>query len=305
MPESRRWSHTMTLYVLLLVATIGLGGEPSASHANTGSTLLVTAQQLADHLRDRNWRIVDIRPPQQYATSHIPGAVHLPIEVITRTLNDTPGMLAPPAHVTRVLSERGISRESRVVIYDDFGGVMATRLFWVLDYLGHPRTSLLQGGFALWKGQGRPTSRKVPQSRTTAYEVTPNAAKLADRSWVKAHLQDSGIILLDARSPREYLGQTAGSPIEHQGHIPGAINLDWVNNLTSTAPRQFKPRADLLQLYKQKNLTPDKEIVVYCRTGMRATHDYFVLRLLGYPRVRLYDGSFVEWSADPTAPVER
>jgi thiosulfate/3-mercaptopyruvate sulfurtransferase len=128
---------------------------------------------------------------------------------------------------------------------------------------------------------------------------------VAEKTWVQARLQDPSVILVDARSPAEFSGEVAGRDIQRPGHIPGAVNVEWVRNLTETEPRQFKPAVDLESLYQQAEVTPDKEIVVYCRTGVRASHDYFALRLLGYPRVRLYDGSYLEWSADPTLLVVR
>ena len=97
----------------------------------------------------------------------------------------------------------------------------------------------------------------------------------------------------------------AGRDVKRPGHIPGAVNVDWILNLTETKPQQFKPSTELARLYREAGATPEKEIVVYCRTGVRASHAYFVLRLLGFPRVRLYDGSYVEWSADPDLPVAR
>jgi thiosulfate/3-mercaptopyruvate sulfurtransferase len=212
-------------------------------------------------------------------------------------------MLAPLSVVTKALGDRGINRESQVVIYDDIGGVPATRLFWVLDYLGHPRMSVLQGGFALWNHEGRPVSRQAPQIQAITYQATPVTTKLADLSWVQTHLQNPGIVLLDARSSQEFTGQKPGRQIERPGHIPGAVNVNWVRNLTLSAPHQFKAGADLAALYQDIGVTPEKEIVVYCRTGMRASHTYFVLRLLGYPRVRMYDGSYVEWSADARLPI--
>ncbi|MFQ5853769.1 MAG: sulfurtransferase, partial [Candidatus Binatia bacterium] len=110
--------------------------------------------------------------------------------------------------------------------------------------------------------------------------------------------------LVDARSPGEFDGKVPGREISRPGHIPGAVSVDWIRNLT-VEPRQFKSSPKLARIYRKAGATPDKEIIVYCRTGMRASHDYFVLRLLGYQKVRLYDGSYVEWSADTTLPVAR
>ena len=110
---------------------------------------------------------------------------------------------------------------------------------------------------------------------------------------------------MDARSPEEFDGEVPGRDVKRPGRIPGAVNVDWVRNLTTEEPRQVKGGAELARLYRRAGVTPDKEVVAYCRTGVRASHTYFALRLLGYPKVRVYDGSFVEWAADPSLPVVR
>jgi thiosulfate/3-mercaptopyruvate sulfurtransferase len=290
--------------VLLLMATIGYSAEQTPSNGYANLTLLTSPEQVAAQQRDRNWRLVDVRAPEQYAAGHIPGAVNLSMTTLTQTIHGTPGMLAPLTVVTQALGEHGISRESRMVIYDNFGGLRATRLFWILDYLGHGQVSVLQGGFGAWQRQGYAVHQEVPERQPTTYQATPNSEKLANMGWIVMRLKDPNTVLLDARSPAEFSGQVPGHHIERPGRIPGAVNVDWVHNLTTTVPRRFKAAVELRQLYEQAGVTADKEIVVYCRTGMRASHAYFVLRLLGYPRVKVYDGSFVEWSADITLPVE-
>jgi thiosulfate/3-mercaptopyruvate sulfurtransferase len=290
--------------VLLVLAASGYPAEQTTSNGYADPALLVTTQQVAAHLQDSTWRLVDVRSSEHYAAGHIPGAVSLPVATITQSSNGTPGMLASIEVVRQALEERGISRESQIVIYDDFGGDRATRLFWVLDYLGHPRMSVLQGGVDVWRQETRPLSQVTPQLQPTTYEAVPDTTKLATLDWVASHLQNPEVLLLDARSPAEFSGQVPGREVQRPGRITGAVNVDWVNNLT-TSPRLFKAGTDLSSLYRQAGVTPDKEIVVYCRTGMRASHDYFVLRLLGYPRVRLYDGSYVEWAANTTVPVAR
>lgn len=294
--------------VLLSVATMAYAqcwGDQAKGKGYANASLLASAQELADHLGDSGLRVLDARPPERYAAGHIPGALNMPVAQITRTLNGIPGMLAPIEEVERALGLRGVTRETRVVIYDDFGGDQATRLFWVLDYLGHPRVSVLQGGFGLWRRDGRPVSRDDVAPVPVRYGAAPDPGKLADLAWVKAHLDNRAVVLVDSRSPEEFDGEVPGRDVARPGRIPGAVNVDWVRNLTPTEPRQFKAGADLARLYRRVGVTPEKEVVVYCRTGVRASHAYFVLRLLGYPKVRLYDGSFVEWSADPSLEVAR
>lgn len=309
-PRRRRtWAWlSFAVPVLLFLAATAYAecwAEQAKTQGYANTSLLVSGQEVADHLAEPGIRILDSRPPERYAAGHIPGAVNLPIAEIAPTINGVPGMLAPVKEVKKALGRRGVSRDSYVVIYDDFGGNRATRLFWVLDYLGHPRVSVLQGGLQSWQQEGRPTSREMPKLATARYQSDPRPDRLADLTWVRSRLKDPSIVLVDTRSPGEFDGKVPGRQIRRPGHIPGAVNVDWVRNLTTVEPRQFKAGAELTRLYRLTGVPPDKEIVVYCRTGMRASHTYFVLRLLGYPRVRLYDGSYVEWSADATLPVAR
>ena len=304
-----QWSAAWALFALLLLAaspgSAQCWGDQAKTKGYPNAALLAATQELADHTGDHDVRVVDARPPDRYAAGHIPGAVNLPVAEITRTLNGVPGMLAPVEEVAQALGARGVTRETHVVIYDDFGGDQATRLFWALDHLGHPRLSVLQGGFLLWQREGRPIVRETPPLAPARYRATPDPTRLADLAWVRARLGERAVVLVDARSPEEFDGEVPGKDVARPGHIPGAVNVDWVRNLTATEPRQFKDAADLARLYRRAGVTPDREVVVYCRTGARASHTYFTLRLLGYPNVRVYDGSFVEWAADPRLPVAR
>lgn len=299
------WASAGLVGVLFIVTTANAKdwGEEAKAKGYAHASLLVSGRELAAHPGEDNLRILDARPPERYAAGHIPGAVNLPLAAITRTVNGVPEMLVPREELEQVLGRRSVTREMRVVIYDDIGGIQATRLFWALDYLDHPLVSVLDGGLALWQREGRPISRDISTPQVVSYHGDPRPDRVADRAWVKAHLQDPSVVVVDARALEEFTGQVSGKDVKRPGHIPGAVNVDWARNLTETEPRQFKPAGDLASLYRQAGVTPDKEIVVYCRTGVRASHDYFVLRLLGYPRVRLYDGSYLEWSADPTLPV--
>jgi len=301
------WASAVLIGLLLIVTTAhakdGGGQSKDKGFANAG--LLVSVEELAAHLGGGGLRLLDARPPEQYAVGHIPGAANLPLAEITRTVNGVPEMLAPLAELEQALGQRGVTQDTRVVIYDDVGGILATRLFWALDYLGHTRVSVLDGGFTLWQREGRSTSQQVPSPEATHQQGEAQPGRVADRAWVQAHLQDAAVVLVDARSPEEFAGEVPGRDVKRPGHIPGAVNVEWVRNLTTTEPPQFRPAAELEALYQQAGVTPDKEIAVYCRTGVRASHDYFVLRMLGYPRVRLYDGSYLEWSADPALAVAR
>ncbi len=305
----RRWACGGAVGVLLLGATTTASaqcwGDQARAKGYANPSLLASAQELADHLGDGAVRILDARPPDRYAAGHIPGALNLPVAEITRTLDGVPGMLAPVEELEAALGRRGVTADVHVVVYDDVGGDQATRLFWALELVGHPQVSVLQGGFGLWQREGRAVTRDPGTAAPARFHAVLDPAKLADRAWVRARLGDPGVVLVDARSPEEFDGEVAGKDVARPGHIPGAVNVDWVRHLSATEPRQFKAGGDLARLYRRAGVSADQEVVAYCRTGARASHTYFTLRLLGYPKVRLYDGSFVEWAADPSLPVAR
>lgn len=305
--RSRRLLASMVVILLLIFLARGCGesrGHQTEEKGYANASLLVSGEELRHHLNDPGTLVVDVRQPKRYSAGHLPGAVNLPIAEITQTMNGVPGMLAPIEAVEQTLGQRGIRRQMHVVIYDDIGGVPATRLFWALDYLGQSKISVLQGGLKLWQKERRPISRRIPEAMAVEYKATPLTSRLANKGWVQTRLKDPTVVLVDARSNQEFDGLVPGRQVKRAGHIPGSVNIDWNRNLTGE-PRQFKPAAKLARIYRKAGATADKEIVVYCRTGARASHDYFVLRLLGYPRVRLYDGSYVEWAADETLPTER
>ena len=303
----RAWMAALVLGVLLgaPAARAQCWGDEAKAKGYANPSLLASGQEVADHLGEAGLVILDARSSDRYAAGHIPGAVNLPVADITRTINGVPGMLAPLQDVGRALGARGITRNSRLVIYDDSSADQATRVFWALDFLGHPQVGVLQGGFGLWQREGRPISRDAAPSTPAGYAATPDPVRIADLAWVKTHLDSRSVVLVDARSPEEFDGEVPGRDVKRPGRIPGAVNVDWVRNLTTEEPRQVKGGAELARLYRRAGVTPDKEVVAYCRTGVRASHTYFALRLLGYPKVRVYDGSFVEWAADPSLPVVR
>jgi thiosulfate/3-mercaptopyruvate sulfurtransferase len=179
------------------------------------------------------------------------------------------------------------------VLYDDQGHRFAARVFYVLEFFGHPRVQVLDGGFRKWQSEGRATTTETPGVAPGDFTPNPNSALIATSQWVAAHLKE--VKLVDARSPAEYVG----------GHIPGAVNIDWSRTLEPGDSKILRPAEQLEALFAAAQVSREQEVVTYCQMGIRAAEVYFVLRLMGYPRVRMYDGSWADWSADPALPVER
>ncbi len=271
---------------------------------------LVSTDWLAEHLDDPNIRIVESNEdPLLYDTGHIPGAIKIDW---TTDLNDPVKRdYLDSVHFAELLSSKGIANDSFVVFYGDKNNWWATYAFWVFQLFGHTKAAILNGGRKKWIDEGRPLTRDVPSYPRTEYKAPPRDDKTirAFRDEVLKHVQSSGA-LVDVRSPAEYTGERLHMPeypnegALRGGHIPGAKNIPWAQAVREDGT--FKPREELEALYSSKGITPDKDIIAYCRIGERSSHTWFVLTyLLGYPHVKNYDGSWTEWGNSVGLPIEK
>jgi thiosulfate/3-mercaptopyruvate sulfurtransferase len=270
-------------------------------YANPG--LLLTPGGLAKVLQEPGPKpplLLDLRPPDAYSAGHIPGAIHLDLWGVSLIDTDPAPLKAFIWMIEHVLAVHGVDASTPVVVYDDQSGVRAARAFWFLEYLGHPSVQLLDGGFNAWIGDGLPVARDAAPAPPSEWTGARNEQTLATWKEVRNALGRGDVVILDTRSDEEYLGTTVRA--RRGGAVPGAVHIEWTRNLTPNG--DFKPAADLQKMYADAGVTPDREVITYCQGGYRAAHSYLALRLLGYPRIRLYLGSWKEWGDREELPAE-
>lgn len=266
-------------------------GSPIA----TPTDLFVDAEWLLARRDDSTVKVVALTPMEEFAAAHIPGAVAIDWPALEVTDTSDPSIERWQGEVERLLTDLGVRREQTVVVYDG-GTLYAPRLWWILKQLGHEDARVLDGGLAAWRAVGGELSTGTDEggsSRVEPYRGTPDSSALAQLGEVEAALDDPNVVLVDARSPKEY----------SDGHIPGAVNVEFSRNAVPEEPKVWKSEADLRAMYEAAGVTPDKRVIAYCATGVRSAATYFTLRLLGYPRVELFTGSWAEWSAHPELPT--
>ncbi|HXH05682.1 MAG TPA: sulfurtransferase [Vicinamibacterales bacterium] len=286
-----------------VVAAIGLAcaaaaqAPPDRGYARPD--LLVTTDWLAAHLDDPSIRIVDLRPTG-YERAHIPNAVPLANRE-TRDPANPPSFVPPAGRFEQTMRALGVSGTTRVVAYDERGGIYAARLWWLLAYYGHRRAALLDGGWVKWTKEGRPVSAVPAAPRPGSFAARPDPRWLATAADVLAAMGRRDVKIVDARTPAEIEGRDLRG-IRRGGFVPGSIPVYWEDALDPEW-KTFRPAAEIERLYRRHGIRPEHEVIAYCQVGMRAAHDLFALALVGYPKLRNYLGSWEEWGNRDDLPI--
>jgi len=271
---------------------------------------LVDVAWLGAHLHDPKLRVIDLRwylagksGAAAYAEGHIPGAVFVDLH------HDLTGPVGPgrhpipsPAQLERAMRAAGVSADTRVVVYDDAGGSVAARLWWLLSVHGHTRVHVLDGGYPAWLAAHGVTETDVPVVAPGSFAVTVSVQPpVVDRHHVESVRRRNAWVLLDARVAERYRGEV--EPIDARpGHIPGARNAPWTDNLVDG---RFADAKTLRARYRALGVVPGTTVVCYCGSGVTACHDILALTLarISATRVKLYEGSWSDWARDPDRPA--
>jgi thiosulfate/3-mercaptopyruvate sulfurtransferase len=278
-------------------------------HGYASETALVSPEWAQEHLSDPKVRFVEVDvDTTSYEQSHLPGAVGW--DWTSQLADGVRRDIATREDFSALLSKSGIDRDTTIVLYGDNNNWFAAWAYWQLRLYGHPDIRILNGGRKYWLDNGLPLTTDVPSYEATGYEL-PDAdySHRAFRDDILPRLGDTELALVDVRSPAEFNGEILAPPglpetAQRAGHIPGAASIPWAQTVQEDGT--FKPADELRALYEGKGVTPDKDIIAYCRIGERSSHSWYVLHeLLGYQRVRNYDGSWTEYGSLVGVPIEK
>ncbi len=285
---------------------------PAQQKEYADPSVLVSTEWVLEHHTDPNVRIVEVDydPTSNYNQGHITGSVLFDWK---KDLNDQVNRdILSKGQLEELFSRNGITKDIWVILYGDFNNWFAAYAFWDLKYYGVEKVKLMNGGRKKWLLEDKPISKDVPTYTQATFRASgPDDKIRVFKEEVIQAIKAGGKVLVDVRGPKEFSGEILAPPeypTEHAqrgGHIPGATNIPW-GQAVNDADGTFKGRSELESLYQSKGVTPQREVITYCRIGERSSHTWFVLKyLLGYPDVKNYDGSWTEWGNSIRLPIEK
>src|SRR5256885_9379117 len=262
---------------------------------------LVETDWVAAHAADAGVRIVDMRQ-SGYDAGHVPGAVYLS-PVAIRDAKNPPTFLPSPQAFAELMARLGITDATRVVAYDERGGVYAARLWWILNYFGHSNVALMNGGWVKWDADKRPATTDAPRAVHGTFTSKPNPRWVATAADVVAAIDKPSVRIVDARTTAEIEAKDLRN-ISRGGFVPSSVPVYW-EDLLDPQTKTFKPAEELTKIYADRGILPAQEVIAYCQVGMRASVDLFALHLIGYDKLRNYYGAWEEWGNRDDLPIKK
>lgn len=274
------------LYIILLVLTLGLVNAQD----------VISAKELQSYLKQDNTILVSAQKEVEYNKIHITGAINIDHNL----LYDDMTMLLSTSQVAQILGVNGISRDMKIVLYDEGSSKYSGRMYWILDYMGANDVKILNGGLKAWKAARKPVTKTVATAKSVTFTPQIKKSYLATMATVNTAVNNSAYVIIDARTPEEYNGTNETSL--RLGHIPSAVNVNYTTLLN--AKGELKSKDELMALFAKSGVTKDKKVIVYCKTSVRAGIEYLALKsALGFPHVMVYDGAFTEWQDENSNKV--
>ena len=300
-----RTVHTSLLWIVLSSAVLASCNSDAGETAEVAfaTDVLVDTEWIEAHAADPSLRVLEVGGnANAFGEGHLPGAAFVSMRSLSNPDDPIGGQIATAAQVSAALSNAGLGRDQTVVLYDRRNNLQAARAYWVLKYYQHADVRIYNGGTPKWTEDGQVMSTVMVEYEPSDYQAGPPDPEIRTTwQYVVDHTDDPATLFCDTRGPEEYLGRDVRA--ERGGRIPGSINVEWTAAVNANGT--FKSSEELAALYGGAGFTPDKQIITYCQSGVRGAHTWFVLsELLGYPSVRNYDGSWVEYGNNPESPVE-
>ena len=252
---------------------------------------LISVADLAKELKNPDYIVVSGEIETEYAKVHITGAVNVSYKAFFKA-GDIEGLLVSNEEIAKILGDNGVSEKKTIVVYDEGSMKYSGRLYFILKYMGAAKVKVLDGGLEAWKAGRKPVTKNPSNVAKTTFVPKVNAGLLASMADVKAAKGKADVVLVDSRE----VGEFKGLENKSTGHLPGAIN--WDHTTLIDAKHMLKPKAEIEKMLAEKGITKDKNIILYCSTGVRASKEYLVLTsVLGYTKVKVYDNGYNEWKA--------
>jgi len=263
---------------------------------------LISVKELSGKLKDPNVVIVSAQKPDKYAAVHIKGSVNIPPADL---VNNEPikYMNKSTAEIAKILGDKGVSESNEIILYDNGTSKYSGRMYWVLKYMGAKNVKILNGELEAWKAGRKPITKTPTKLAATTFTPNVQPQYIVKMDEVMKATNGGNYVIIDARTTEEYSGTDEETTLR-RGHIPGAVNIDYKTLLD--AKGKLKSKEALAEIYTAKGVTPDKTIIVYCATSVRAGIEFMALSsVLEYPNVKLYDGAFTEWQTTASNEVDK